>query len=83
MPKRSYKINPWHNCPCCGIKTHISDMEWERGILKCSRVSCKDERLIGQRDIEIAKILQQPTKELQPDQKLLAPSPVTMDEVIF
>lgn len=83
MPRRSNQVSPWRNCPCCGIKTHISDMEWEQGILKCNKKSCKDERLIGQRDIEIARILQQPTKELQPDEKLLAPNPISMDEVIF
>lgn len=57
MARRSKQVSPWHNCTRCGIKTHLSEMIRQRGVLVCTRQSCKDEKLIGQRESDLSKAI--------------------------
>lgn len=77
--KRSYLIGPWHYCARCSEKYHISELEWQRGLLLCPR--CIDYGndgvpLIGQREAIISAVFEQPTTEMEPDPKLTDPSDI-------
>jgi hypothetical protein len=70
---RSFHFGPWHNCSRCDTKTHISVLQWQRGLLLCKE--CYDTGndgypLVGQREAAIAGYLEHQTQELQPDPKL-------------
>lgn len=72
--KRSYLSGPYHICCRCGTRFHISDMEWQRGLLLC-RQYCYDTGndgfpLTGQREMYIAGVFENPSQELMPDPKL-------------
>jgi hypothetical protein len=50
-------------------------MQWQRGLLLCKTWDCVDygnhgNYLIGQREANIAQVLEVPSKELQPNDKL-------------
>lgn len=83
--RRSNHVSPWHNCTRCGIKTHIKDMVRQLGILICTRKTCYDEQLVGQRDANIAKILNQvaASKEMQPDDLISNPNITGNEEIFF
>lgn len=71
--KRSYLYGPWHYCARCEDQVHISEMQWQRGLLLCHK--CVDTGndgypLIGQREAAIASYLENQTNELMPDPKL-------------
>lgn len=74
MPKRSKLVGPWHICSRCGLRFHIADMEWQRGILICLQYcfdTAKSGRpLIGQTEAAIAQVFTNPSNELMPDPKL-------------
>lgn len=86
---RSYLDGPYHYCARCGSRIHISEMEWQRGLLLCQKYDCIDKGtypLIGQREGAIASALQVPTDELQPDPKLMEPTSSASsveDDIIF
>jgi len=85
---RSFKEGPYHYCGRCGTRVHIKELEWERGVLVCKTMNCQDKgpfAQIGQRETAIERNLEQPTKELQPDQKLLEPSisAIGDDDIFF
>ncbi len=70
---RSWHVGPWHFCSRCYTKRHISELEWQRGLLLCRE--CYDTGndgypLIGQREMAIASYLSNQTMELMPDPKL-------------
>jgi hypothetical protein len=72
--KRSYRFGPWHYCARCEDKTHISEMEWQRGLLLCL-AKCFDRGndgfpLTGQREAAISSYLSRQENELMPDPKL-------------
>jgi predicted nucleic acid-binding Zn-ribbon protein len=72
--KRSYLEGPYHCCSRCGTRFHISDMEWQRGLLLCKQY-CFDYGndgfpLVGQREMAIAAVFEIPSNELMPDPKL-------------
>jgi len=74
MPKRSVRVGPWHICDRCGLRYHIKEMEWQRGLLLC-RQYCFDtaksgKPLVGQTEAAIAKVFTNPSQELMPDPKL-------------
>lgn len=51
-------------------------MEWQRGVLVCQESNCIDHGilpLIGERELAIFKAFEIPTKELEPDPKLMNP----------
>lgn len=71
--KRSYLDGPYHNCARCDTRTHISHLNWQRGLLLCE--PCTDTGndgypLVGQREAAIASYLSHQTNELMPDPKL-------------
>ena len=88
---RSFHENEYHYCARCGSRVHISEMVWQRGLLLCKTWDCVDygnhgNYLIGQREANIAQVLEIPTKELQPNEKLITPlesGSNTDDEIIF
>ena len=85
---RSVFEGPWHFCARCCEKTHISEMEWQRGLLLCKRRNCIDTgelALVGSRDMAIAKAIEVPTHELEPDPKLVNPDMGTAgnEDIIF
>jgi len=70
--RRSFLVGPWHYCGRCDRKTHISDMTWQRGVLLCN-MFCKDDELLGQRDVKIAQVLTDGKEEYVPVPKLRNP----------
>lgn len=83
--RRSKQVSPWHNCTLCGIKTHISDMGWQQGVFKCKRTTCWDSIVLGQRDADIARALNDGAnlKEMQPAGELSEPAISAPDEINF
>jgi len=83
MGRRSVMDSPWHNCTRCGRKTHLDEMVRQRGILICTRSSCFDTSLVGEREVMIAKsIANAPNlNEMNPEPKL-AEQVVSLDEDI-
>ena len=69
---------PWHYCSRCDKKTKISDMEWQRGLLLCP--SCVDKKLLGDREVAIAYVLEDGAEELAPVEKLQLPYEYTETE---
>jgi hypothetical protein len=74
--RRSFKDGPYHYCGRCGERFHLSQMDWQRGVLCCFPNNCYDtgvNPLVGQREIAIIKQFEVPTRELEPDPKLVDP----------
>jgi len=76
---RNFHVDAYHYCARCGSRVKISDLTWQRGLLVCKKWDCYDTGnhgfpLIGQREADIAAILDVPSHELQPDDKLTSPS---------
>jgi hypothetical protein len=88
---RSFLQGPYHYCARCGSRVHISEMQWQRGLLICKTWDCIDygnhgNYLLGQREAEIAQVLETPSHELQPNDKLITPlegGSNTSDDIIF
>ena len=73
--RRDINHGPWHYCARCGRKMLIyGELVWQRGSLIC-REFCWDKRLIGQREVIIAEVLQDgdAQRELAPVPKLSEP----------
>lgn len=72
--KRSIRVGPWHICARCGLRFHITEMEWQEGLLLCTRYcfdTAKSGRpLVGQTEAAIARVFTNPSNELMPDPKL-------------
>lgn len=87
--ERSYLQGPYHFCARCGSRVHISNMDWQRGLLLCKKWDCVDYGtypLIGMREAAIAQELEKPTDELMPDPKLITPTESgssVEDDIIF
>lgn len=78
--KRSYMQSPYERDMRYGTKEHLSDMEWQRGILSVEQ----DTLLIGQREERIASVLSEPSQENIPDEKLLPEaSMLSVDDIEF
>ncbi len=78
---RSWHKSPYHLCARCDDRTHISEMTWQRGLLLCP--TCVDygiNPLIGQRELDIIRAFEVPTKEMEPDPKLTDPDVGTSGE---
>lgn len=78
--KRSYLTGPWHYCARCVDKTHIAEMQWQRGLLLCP--ICVDYGndgvpLTGQREAMIQAAFDYPSMELEPDPKLTESSEIS------
>lgn len=78
--RRSFWISPWHFCARCDTKTHISQMDWQRGKLLCLIRRCWDTELLGQREQVIAQVLGDGQKEYAPVMKLQEPDVTTTNE---
>lgn len=90
VPKgyRSFHEGPYHYCGRCSERRHLSELEWQRGILVCRTGNCIDTGvfpLIGQREDEINKAFELPSDELQPDPKIAGPEVGNMsdDDISF
>jgi len=82
--RRSFWQSPWHFCARCDTKTHISDMDWQRGKLLCKIRRCWDEMLLGDREQVIAQVLSDGQEEFAPVMKLREPDiTTTNDDDIF
>lgn len=80
-PKGRRDINngPWAYCARCDKKKLIDiELEWQRGLLLCAE--CRDKRLIGDREVEIAQVLSDGKEELSPDPKLRDPDATTEED---
>lgn len=78
-PKHTFWVGPWYYCGVCYWKTHIKDMTWQRGVLRCP--SCTERSpdgfpLVGQREVAIEERLQdgRSEREFTPVEKLRDPS---------
>lgn len=88
---RHWHKDDYHYCARCGSRVQIGEMVWQRGLLLCKKWDCQDfgnhgNFLIGQRESNIAAVLEVPTHELQPNDKLITPSESgsnTDDEIFF
>jgi hypothetical protein len=62
--------DPWHFCDRCGCPYHVSQLAWQEGMLLCTVPpgNCFDTQTARQRDLEIARILDEVTME--PDAQL-------------
>jgi hypothetical protein len=70
--RRALGQGPWHYCARCDYKSLIySELQWQRGKLLCC--NCIDKRLIGDREVAIAQVLQDGKEELAPVEKLRNP----------
>lgn len=68
---RTYKGGPWAYCQRCGVKTLVSGLKRQFGILACYPNGCVDKLIIGQREARLARIVQQlPGQEMQPVPKV-------------
>lgn len=81
--KRSFHDEPWHFCSRCGTRYHLSQLEWQRGLLLCRGTpeNCYDTGndgypLIGQREMAITAVFEVPTQELMPWPKLTDPNEI-------
>ena len=89
MPKRSRLVGPWHICCRCGLRFHIADMGWQRGLLVCYQYcydTAKSGRpLIGQTEAAIAQVFTNPSNELMPDPKLTDAIQIqsSMEDIIY
>jgi hypothetical protein len=70
---RGYKQYVYHVCSVCGFRQPLSKMIWQNGILRCSVTDCIDKRIIGSRDIDVARTVAVNRHELEPDPKLTQP----------
>lgn len=77
--RRSFHKSPWHYSGRNGKKYPLSEMVWEQGVLIGKDE--KDTMLLGQRDVMVAKAIEFPGTEGQPDPKLTLPS-VTDEDII-
>jgi len=80
--KRSWHCGPYHDCARCDVRYHLSEMAWQRGLLLCL-ATCFDygtNPLVGQRELDIIRAFETPTRELQPDPKLTDPDVGTAGE---
>lgn len=73
MPLRGYMENVYHTCMRCGTRRILHDMVWQNGILVCGMSDCVDTAIVGSRDMQVAMVVGQLSKELQPDEKLVNP----------
>lgn len=88
---RSFKTDAYHYCARCGSRVLFKDLEWQRGLLICKTWDCVDSGnkgnyLIGQRENNIAEVLDIPTRELEPNEKLIEPESSggdSDDDIIF
>jgi hypothetical protein len=76
--KHSFLVGAWRYCARCDEKWHIDEQTWQRGLLLCPH--CVDKRLLGQREVEIARVLGDGKMELAPVPKLREPDTTTLDE---
>ena len=87
--ERSFHDDPYHYCARCGSRVHMKDLQWQRGLLICKKWDCVDtgvNPLLGNREQNIARVLNTWNRELQPDEKLTTPSDATPgndDDIIF
>jgi hypothetical protein len=87
---RNFKQVQYHYCARCGSRVPIQEMQWQRGLLLCKQWDCVDygnhgNYLTGQREANIGRVLEIPSRELQPNEKLMTPleSGSTDDDIIF
>lgn len=70
---RSFHQGPYHYCGRCGERRHLAEMSWQRGVLVCKTSNCIDtgvNPLIGEREVQIIKAFEVPSRELEPNPKL-------------
>lgn len=78
----TFNRGPWHNCSRCDIKTKLSELEWQRGLLLCKM--CYDPYpLEGQREQAIAQVLMDGKVDFEIDEKLRDPVVDADDDLMF
>ena len=76
--RHTYLTGPWHYCGICDEKCKIAKMQWQRGVLRCPE--CVDKKLLGDREVAIAQVLEDGKEELAPVEKLRQPYEYTETE---
>jgi hypothetical protein len=84
--ERNILASPYHYCSRCGDRKKLSELEWQVGLLVCTTGNvCIDKRVLGQIEVETARILRQCAEnpDAMPDQKLLQPTGMDNPDIIF
>lgn len=58
----------------CAVRTPLSLMRWQNGLLLCTPNKCVDTAIVGSRDLNVAREVGVDRHELQPDPKLTNPT---------
>jgi len=78
----TFNQGPWHNCNRCDVKTKLSILQWQRGLLLCP--DCYDPYpLEGQREQAIAQVLMDGKVDFEISEKLRDPVVDTDDMLMF
>lgn len=81
---RAFKKNVYFTCMRCGTREPLSRMKWQYGLLLCSTFDCIDKAVTGARDVAVAKTVAINRHELEPEPKLVTPTPAKDDlDVLF
>lgn len=85
-PAKKISDGCWDYCFRSGIRMNLNDAVWEQGMLVSPQFSDKVEGgsfgLLGSRDADVARRIQQNTDDLRPHPKLSEPNQPD-DEVYF
>ena len=75
MPAQANNVKwePWHYCGVCQGQFPISQLEWQRGALRCP--ADFDDLTTYRRERVIAEVIARPSNEMKPDPKLTNPQP--------
>ena len=78
----TFNKGAWHFCDRCAVKSKLSSMQWQRGLLLCQQ--CYDPfPLEGQREQQIMEVLQDGKVDFEIDEKLKDPVVDTDDMLMF
>ena len=81
--RRDIEDGPWRYCARCDRKMLINvELGWQRGKLLCYEF-CWDNRLIGDREVFIDKVISDGKEELAPVQKIREPDLQETDDDIL
>lgn len=77
-PGKRISSGAWHTCQRSGIRANLDDMIWEQGRLVAPQFSDVmaggQFGLLGSREADISRHIQQDTSDLQPHPKLSQPN---------
>jgi hypothetical protein len=79
--RHTYLTGAWAYCMRCDEKCKIEgEMQWQRGLLLCTKHCIDKWPLLGQREPAIALVLEDGKEELAPVEKLRRPADPTEED---